>query len=251
MSDAFPPLAYLACPYAHADPSVMKKRHFIANLVASELVSQGICVYSPLTHDIPLNELGIGGNWEFWKKHNHKMVSCCNKLILLKVEGWENSKGVAGELACARSLNIPIEEREPPDDNEFERLMVSRDIQALLNRMNQMYKERDWEKFHSPKNLAINLAVEVGELLEYFRWATEAESFQLPLPELEKVRDEIGDVFIILVHLSEKLGIDPIQAAAQKLVKIAGKYPAALARGKSLKYTAYESQNSSLIKSST
>jgi len=241
MPEEFTPLIYLACPYAHCDPIVMKKRHFIANKVASELIAKGVCVYSPLTHDIPLNELGIGGNFEFWEKHNHAMVSRCDKLMLIKIPGWEQSKGVAGELECARKHKIPIEEMEGPDEKAIEQWMITDGMKALLNKMNQMWQERDWEKFHSPKNLAMNLAVEVGELLEHFRWLTESQSFEIKGEARHQVEDEIGDVFIQLLHLCDKLSIDPLRAASQKLGKVAEKYPVSLCKGKCLKYTEYPS----------
>jgi NTP pyrophosphatase (non-canonical NTP hydrolase) len=113
-------------------------------------------------------------------------------------------------------------------------------IDQLLSRTLAFNKEREWEQFRSPKNLAMNLATEVGELIEPFRWLTEEQSYQLDEKALEEVRDEIGDVFRNLVYLSHKLGIDPVQAAHQKLEKMESKYPKDLSRGKILKYTAYE-----------
>jgi dCTP diphosphatase len=113
-------------------------------------------------------------------------------------------------------------------------------LKALLTKIIEFHKERNWQKWHSPKNLVLDLASELGELAEHFRWLTEEESANLPEKTLEEVRDEIGDVFRIIVYLSHKLGIDPIDAASSKLDKAAKKYPAHLSKDRRDKYTAYE-----------
>ena len=99
--------------------------------------------------------------------------------------------------------------------------------------------ERDWEQFHSPKNLAMALSVEVAEVVEHFQWLTEEQSTNLPPEQLAEVRAEIGDVTIYLVELADKLGIDPVEAAKAKLEINAKKYPADLVKGKATKYTEY------------
>ena len=110
----------------------------------------------------------------------------------------------------------------------------------LIDELLAFYKARDWDQFHSPKNLVMDLASEVGELLEPFRWLTEQQSYCLSEKVKEEVRDEIGDVFAVLVYLSYKLGIDPLEAAQDKLLKTGLKYPVEKCKGKALKYTAYE-----------
>jgi dCTP diphosphatase len=100
--------------------------------------------------------------------------------------------------------------------------------------------ERDWEQFHSPKNLAMALSVEVAEIVEHFQWLTEKQSLNLPPEKLAEVREEIGDVMIYLVELSGKLGVDPVEAAKAKLEINSQKYPAALVKGKASKYTEYQ-----------
>lgn len=99
--------------------------------------------------------------------------------------------------------------------------------------------ERNWEQFHSPKNLAMALSVEVAEVVEHFQWLTEEQSTNLPPEQLAEVRAEIGDVTIYLVELADKLGIDPVEAAKAKLEINAKKYPADLVKGKATKYTEY------------
>jgi NTP pyrophosphatase (non-canonical NTP hydrolase) len=87
----------------------------------------------------------------------------------------------------------------------------------LRDSIRAFIEERDWEQFHSPKNLAMALSVEVAEKLEHFQWITQEESRNLPPEKLAEVREEIGDVMIYLTELAEKLGIDPVEAAKAKL----------------------------------
>ena len=104
-------------------------------------------------------------------------------------------------------------------------------MKNLIEDLRVFAKERDWEKFHSPKNLAMALSVEVGELVEHFQWLTQGESYELGGEKLDKVKEEIGDVLIYLTNLADKLGINPLEAAKEKL-KINGmKYPVDKARG--------------------
>lgn len=88
----------------------------------------------------------------------------------------------------------------------------------------------------------MSLCVEAGELMEHFLWLTPEESAKLPPETRAKVADEIGDVMICLAQVADSLGIDPVEAAREKLRKTAEKYPVDKARGKALKYTAYQKQ---------
>ena len=99
--------------------------------------------------------------------------------------------------------------------------------------------ERDWEQFHSPKNLAMALSVETSEIVEHFQWLTEEQSKNLPPEKRAKVKEEIGDVMIYLTELADKLGIDLVETARAKLEINGQKYPAELAKGKVSKYTEY------------
>lgn len=234
-------LAYLSCPYNHADVEIRKRRLFFANLATFQLMEQGTYVYSPLTHNIPLNQMGLYGNWDLWRDYDLMMVSKCDKLILLKLEGWEASQGVKAELEHAQKLGIPIIERDVPLEKTLETPFDLDSLQSLLHRMLEFYKEREWEQFHSPKNVAMDLACEVGEILDHFRWLTEEESYRLNEKTLQEVTDEIGDAFKALVYLSAKLGIDPVKAAHKKLIKMAEKYPVHLCKGKCNKHTDYAS----------
>ena len=111
------------------------------------------------------------------------------------------------------------------------------DIPSLQASLRLFATERDWDQFHSPKNLATALAVEAAEILEHFQWLTEQQSRSLPDEKREEVAEELADVLLYLVRLSDKLGIDLLAAADRKLRKNALKYPVEKSKGKSTKYT--------------
>ena len=111
------------------------------------------------------------------------------------------------------------------------------EIESLRNQLRSFAAERDWDQFHSPKNLASALAVEAAELLENFQWLTETESQQLPPEALTAVRAEVADVLLYLIRISDKMGIDLIAAANAKIILNAAKYPVDKARGSNKKYT--------------
>ncbi len=113
-------------------------------------------------------------------------------------------------------------------------------MKELERKIKRFVEERDWDRFHSPKNLAMALSVEAAEVVEHFQWLSEAESMEIPDEKREEIKDEIGDILIYLVQLSSKLGIDPVQAAHHKVSKNHLKYPREQVRGKALKYTAYK-----------
>ena len=109
----------------------------------------------------------------------------------------------------------------------------------LRDTLRKFVAERDWDQFHSPKNLAMALSVEAAELMEHFQWLTEDESRRLPPEKFNAVRDEMADVLVYLVRLADKLDVDLLEAAAQKIEKNALKYPAAKVRGSMKKYSDY------------
>ena len=111
------------------------------------------------------------------------------------------------------------------------------ELENLRARMREFAAARDWEQFHSPKNLAMALSVEAAELLEIFQWLTEAQSRSLAPDAHAEASDEVADILLYLVRLSDTLGIDPIAAANRKLLANAAKYPVEKARGNSKKYT--------------
>jgi len=114
---------------------------------------------------------------------------------------------------------------QPPDRLEHLRMQVA-----------AFAAERDWDQFHNPKNLAMALAGEAGELLEHFQWLTPDEAANLPPATREEVALECADVLLFLLRLADKLDIDLAAAAGRKLELNALKYPIGKSRGKATKY---------------
>jgi len=111
------------------------------------------------------------------------------------------------------------------------------EIEHLREELRKFAADRDWDQFHSPKNLAMALSAEAGELLEVFQWLTPEESRDLPDAKQAAVSAEIADVLLYVIRLADKLGIDPVEAARRKLEDNARKYPQDKARGNAKKYT--------------
>lgn len=111
------------------------------------------------------------------------------------------------------------------------------EIDQLLERIRAFAIERDWEKFHSPKNISMALAAEVAELLEHFQWMTESESRNTDSRQRAEIADEAADVFLYLLRLCDEIDIDLIKAANKKIDKNAIKYPVEKSKGRSTKYT--------------
>jgi NTP pyrophosphatase (non-canonical NTP hydrolase) len=102
--------------------------------------------------------------------------------------------------------------------------------------------ERDWDQFHTPKNLASALTVEAAELLEHFQWLREGSASELGAAKLQEVRHEMADVLVYLVRLADKLDVDLLQAVQDKMVLNRAKYPAELVRGDARKYDEYKNR---------
>jgi NTP pyrophosphatase (non-canonical NTP hydrolase) len=102
---------------------------------------------------------------------------------------------------------------------------TSDSLSDLRGRLRQFAAERDWEQFHVPKNLAMSVAIEAAEIMEHFQWLTPDQSAALPHSQRTAVALEIADVLLYLVRLADVLDIDPVEAALDKLVINAHKYP--------------------------
>jgi len=113
-------------------------------------------------------------------------------------------------------------------------------LDDLSSRISRFAAERDWDQFHSPKNLSMALSVEAAELLEHFQWLTEEESRNLTSQKRCEVELEIADVFIYLVRLADRLEVDLLDAANRKLDVNESNYPIDKAKGNARKYTDFD-----------
>ncbi len=110
-------------------------------------------------------------------------------------------------------------------------------MKNLILKIRKFIQERDWEQFHSPKNLSMALSIEAAEIMEHFQWKTTEESRDLDAETFSEAKDEIGDTLVYLLRLCDELNIDPIKAANDKMLKNAEKYPVEKAKGNAKKYT--------------
>lgn len=107
-------LTYLACPYNDPDPKVREERFHAVNREAARLMQLGEFIYSPISHNHPIAEAhGLPKGWDFWEPYDTAFLESCRLLIVLKLPGWENSKGVKAEMEIAQKLGIPIEFSHP------------------------------------------------------------------------------------------------------------------------------------------
>lgn len=118
-------------------------------------------------------------------------------------------------------------------------------LQDLKERMASFVRERDWEQFHTPKNLAMSIAIEAAELMEHFQWLTVEQSKNLAPGALADIGEELADIIIYSLSLSNTLGLDLSQTVLDKMAKNIRKYPSDRVRGKSHKYTYYQDRDDS------
>ena len=104
------------------------------------------------------------------------------------------------------------------------------DLKKINQKIKNFVKARDWDQFHSPKNLSMALSVEASELVEIFQWLKESDIKKV---EKEKVADEIADIFFYLLRISQKMNIDIEKSFHNKMIKNIKKYPVQLSKGKS------------------
>lgn len=115
------------------------------------------------------------------------------------------------------------------------------DVSEMQKFSANFVKERDWEKFQTPKNLAIGISIEASELVEIFQWLTDEESVSLVTKEdkMQMIKDEIGDIFNYIIRLSDVLGINLGESFYQKMEKTKAKYPVEKVKGRKEKYSEY------------
>ncbi len=117
------------------------------------------------------------------------------------------------------------------------------ELDELKLKIRKFVDDRDWDQYNTPKNLSMALIAECGEVVEHFQWLTEEQSSQIPAENLEEIGHELADVFVYLLRLSDKLGIDLVEAVNRKMILNEEKYPADEVRGSAKKYTEYKNRS--------
>ena len=108
-------LVYLACPYSHKLYYWRNLRFQAVNRAAARLMADGILVFSPISHTHPIAEAGgLPKDWAFWERYDRAILACCAKVIVLRMPGWEESKGVQAEILIAEEMGIPVEYMDSP-----------------------------------------------------------------------------------------------------------------------------------------
>jgi len=107
-------LVYLACPYTHPNHAIMVWRWNSVNKVAAKLMAEGRFIFSPISHTHPIAEEGeLPRGWEYWEGYDRRMLKNCDRITVLRLEGWEKSKGVQAEIKIGEELGIPVDYIDP------------------------------------------------------------------------------------------------------------------------------------------
>lgn len=106
-------MTYLMSPYSHADSSVREWRYQEACRAAAEMMREGVLVFSPIAHSHGIAAYGLPGSWEFWREFDLAFLRACDAVVVMTLDGWQESKGIAAELAEAVAMGLPISYRVP------------------------------------------------------------------------------------------------------------------------------------------
>ena len=110
------------------------------------------------------------------------------------------------------------------------------DLEKIKKIIREFASERNWDKYHTPKNLSMALSVEASELVEIFQWLTQEESKNIDSKDIQSVKDEVADILIYLIRIADKLDIDLEEAILEKIKKNGKKYPVELSKDNAVKY---------------
>jgi len=108
-------MIYICSPYSHPDPAVREARFQAACRAAAELMRRGNIVFSPIAHSHGIAQYGLPKDWQFWEPHDLQHLAVCREVVVLKLDGWQQSQGVQAEIAMARALGKPVSFIEPND----------------------------------------------------------------------------------------------------------------------------------------
>jgi len=102
-------IIYLASPYSHPDERIRHARYRMVCEKAAELMRKGFLVFSPIAHSHPLVEFGVPGDWSYWEYYDSEMIRRCDRLVVLMLDGWDSSTGIAAEIVIARDHGLQID----------------------------------------------------------------------------------------------------------------------------------------------
>ena len=108
-------MIYLASPYWHANPAIRTQRFRAACRATAQMIREGMTVFSPVVYGHALIGEGLPGDWSFWEGHDADYLMLCDEVVVLQIEGWEDSEGVRDEVKLARAMGKPIRYKEVPD----------------------------------------------------------------------------------------------------------------------------------------
>ena len=141
-------LIYLACPYSHADRYVRRARHMLVNKVAAKLMSEGLFIFSPISHTPPIEEVSNGKlpiGRDFWEKFDRQYLGVVKKIIVLRLPGWETSTGVQAEIKIGAELGIPVEymdyDLEPSVEETVELMKNTEELCHSLEEIRQEIRQ--------------------------------------------------------------------------------------------------------------
>ena len=101
-------IVYLASPYSHSDPAVMRERFEKICEVSARFMRDGVNIFSPIAHTHPIAQYGLQLGWDFWKDYDEKIIAVCGELWVCTMDGWQESKGVQAEIKIAERLEVPV-----------------------------------------------------------------------------------------------------------------------------------------------
>lgn len=122
------------------------------------------------------------------------------------------------------------------------------EIKKLKELVEEFVAERDWEQFHTPKNLSMAIASEAAELMELFLWVGSETSKSICKQEEQKVKEELADIIIVCLCFANRANLDVATIVTEKIKEIKKKYPADKAKGKWQKYTSYQEEDKKVAK---
>ena len=161
-------------------------------------------------------------------------MKCCDRVSsLINLAGRSPARNVEEPLFFPQPSTLNPRPFSPARGRADFGAFMHPSLDDLLKRLLAFRDERDWAQFQTPKNLALSISLEAAELLEHFQWTTEDEP--LSQKRIQAMSEEVADILIYLLLMADRLGIDPVRAARDKIEKNEARYPAELVRGKSTK----------------